>query len=277
MTKTGIDSPQFLALNREASLAVHMVCSGATTLRRADAATTGLYAQAFFDLSIGLERMAKLIFILDFCYQNNGRFPKDADLRKHGHDLAGLVVLTKTIRQRYKETDEFRKYPADEIVSEVVACLSEFAKATRYYNLDYLVGGKSVNARDPIGLWFERVGSAVLERHYKLSQRRKDSAVAAELGSVLDRASHIRFTAEDGSPISDAKSMFAHSARTAVVQKWGQFYAIQLVRYLAVLLMDLSHEAYKRRFDFVPDMSDHFRVFYNHDSYIKTRKTWAPV
>ena len=45
-------SPQHLALNREAGIAAELIASGVTLLGRASCARTGLYGQAFFNLSI---------------------------------------------------------------------------------------------------------------------------------------------------------------------------------------------------------------------------------
>ena len=50
-----------LALNREAGIAAELIASGVTLLGRASYARAGLYGQAFFNLSIGFERTAKLM------------------------------------------------------------------------------------------------------------------------------------------------------------------------------------------------------------------------
>jgi hypothetical protein len=65
--------PEWHALNREAQLAAGQIAIGITALGKANYADKGRYAEAFFGLSIGLERMAKLILIAGHCIENHGR------------------------------------------------------------------------------------------------------------------------------------------------------------------------------------------------------------
>ena len=60
--------PKWKAVQREAQLASEQIAHGVTVLGRASHAQTGLYAQAFFGISIGLERMGKLIFLANFVF-----------------------------------------------------------------------------------------------------------------------------------------------------------------------------------------------------------------
>jgi hypothetical protein len=272
-----IYSPEFRALNREASLAAHLVSAGVTTLNKANSGRTGLYAQAFFELSIGLERVAKLAILLDHMIDHDGTFPTDQELRTRGHDVDGLVLEMKKLRTKYPTTDTLAQYPTGDIETAIVKFLSTFAKSTRYYNLDYLVGGRAKAIGDPISTWWATVGKPILEKHYKGKRRGRDEARAMVLGALLDPVSMVQFTHEEGAPIADAHSMLVHSDQTGVVQKWAPLYVLRIIRFSTVLVSDLSDEAgYKRRLN-VPDMGDHFRIFYNEDSYLKTRKTWEPI
>ena len=63
---------QWRAVQREAQLAAEQAAHGVTVLGRANHAQTGLYTQAFFGLSIGLERMGKLIFLADHAIRSDG-------------------------------------------------------------------------------------------------------------------------------------------------------------------------------------------------------------
>ena len=51
------------ALTREAAIASGSLCEGATALRKATASAHGTCSYAFFSLSTGIERLAKLIFM----------------------------------------------------------------------------------------------------------------------------------------------------------------------------------------------------------------------
>ena len=63
MTDAPNTDPTWLALAREAGLAAEHIGIGATALGRANYAQEAYYAQAFFALSVGFERAAKLEII----------------------------------------------------------------------------------------------------------------------------------------------------------------------------------------------------------------------
>ena len=68
-------TPEFVALAREAGIAAELLAAGVTALGRASSSQDGLYNQAFFNLSIGFERAAKLGIMLDYCIDHAGAFP----------------------------------------------------------------------------------------------------------------------------------------------------------------------------------------------------------
>jgi hypothetical protein len=153
-------SPKFLALSREAGLAAESVAAGLTTIRKAHYGSGGIYTTAFFQLTIGIERVLKLILVVDFMLDNNGQFPDDKYVRSKGHDLSALIDSAKSVANRRNLVLRF-SYPDDPITAAVVEVLTEFATATRYYNLDYLTGGRSKNMSDPLKAWYERVGALI--------------------------------------------------------------------------------------------------------------------
>ena len=65
-------SAQWIALAREASLAAESVAAGLTALRKAQIGNTGTYPLAFFQLTIGIEQVLKLILVIDFMLDNAG-------------------------------------------------------------------------------------------------------------------------------------------------------------------------------------------------------------
>lgn len=269
-----INDRRFHALNQEMRLATHAVCAGVTALHHASAARSGSYSEAFFNLSIGIERLIKLALVIDHCLSHAGTFPVDKDLRDKGHDIEALFNEAKAIRARYSSTEPLAQIPNDAIVDSIVLCLSEFGKATRYYNLDYLVGGRTVSLGDPIVTWADRVIKPVLERHYRPTRRERDSVRAGVLGQALDTFTKVVFTAEDGSTITDSQAMLKHSSQTRVVQAWTPLYVLKLVRFLSFLLIDIHYETVQRRFEFVPWVGEYLGMFCNEDRYLRSRKAW---
>jgi hypothetical protein len=84
--------PKWHALGREAELAAEQIANGITALGRASHAQKGRYNQAFFGLSVGIERLAKIIFVADYATQHDGDFPTDNILRSQfGHEIVKLL------------------------------------------------------------------------------------------------------------------------------------------------------------------------------------------
>ena len=96
-----METPECRALAREISLAAQTLCAGLTALRRANAAKTGLYYEAFFNLATGRERLCKIVLIVDYAIDHDGEFLTDSGLSKFGHDIQDLVCETTRIRAKH--------------------------------------------------------------------------------------------------------------------------------------------------------------------------------
>ena len=138
------DNPLFTKtyqlLEQEGFVIRSCLCAGLTDLRKANLADKGGCYTAFFQLAIGIERMAKLALILDHMAQNNLEAPGENAMRRYGHDLK---VLYENVRQfaharGYEPRDRF---VLPQLSNNVLTFLSEFAKGMRYANLDMLASG----------------------------------------------------------------------------------------------------------------------------------------
>ncbi|MDR4467858.1 MAG: hypothetical protein MRJ68_06090 [Nitrospira sp.] len=268
-------SAEWLALQREAQLAAEQIATGVTILGRANHAQTGLYSQAFFGLSIGLERIGKLIVVANHAIQNNGNFPTDSDLRKIGHELRKLLSTCDLIGKAIKPEGAYTSRPADHIHRGIEETLSEFATRSRYYNLAYIAGGAGGQS-DPIGTWWENVAKPICDRHYPESQRRKDEAQAAFMGKLLDRHSMVIHHTEEGAEINDLGTFFARAGVTVVVQKYGRLYMLQIVRWLSSIITELSRRgAYEKRIEPLLGLDEPFWIFRGDDRSLLKRKTWS--
>lgn len=145
-----IDTPPELSryLEQEAQLAQSLLTSGLQEIANADFYdySKGKFYGGAFQLSIGLERLFKLTVTLDHMLKNNFQAPTSKQLKFYGHNLIELYQQLITIHGRehddvfLKGTDEFN----------TIEILSEFAKGTRYYNLDRLhESSKDLSPRGP--------------------------------------------------------------------------------------------------------------------------------
>lgn len=269
-------NPQWRALQREAQLAAEQIAQGVTALGRANHAQTGLYAQAFFGLSIGLERLGKLIFIADHAIRFGGRFPTNDDLKNSiGHDIRSLLAKCDSIGSTVDQARQYAARPADSIHRGIEETLSEFATRSRYYNLSYIAGAAGTHT-DPIAMWWEKVAEPICARHYSARQRKRDFAGAAAMAEIHDGASVVIHTAESGTEISDVMSYFSRAGMTAVVQKYGRVYTLQIVRWLVSILHEVVNRgAYEKRIEPLLGLHEHFVIFFNDDECLRSRTTWS--
>jgi hypothetical protein len=266
---------QWQAVGREAQLAAEQAAHGVTVLGRANHAQTGLYTQAFFGLSIGLERMGKLIFLADHAIRSDGAFPTDQDLRTIGHDLASLLATCEAIGAGLHQNRDYMARPSDAIHRGIEEVLSLFATKLRYYNLNH-VAGAAQGQQDPVALWWEKVATSICDRHYSQRQREKDKADAVAIETIVGDITFVIHSTETGEPIQDVHTLFTRSMATRVVQKYGRLYTLQIVRWLASMMFDLSYwGAYEYRIEPLLGLDEPFTIFLNKDYYLRDRKTWS--
>lgn len=266
---------QWRAMQREAQLSAEQSAHGITVLGRANHAQIGYYTQAFFALSIGLERMGKLIFLADYAIRNKGAFPTDRDLRKIGHDLGPLLGKCEEIGTSISQNRDYSVRPNDPIHQGIEDVLSLFATKLRYYNLNNLSGADQ-GQHDPVALWWGKVATPICSRHYTEKQRKKDAADAAVMENILGESSTIIHSTETGDPINSIQTLFAQARATIVVQKYGRLYTMQIIRWLASILFELSHQgAYELRIQALLGLHEPFTIFLNDDFYLRSRKTWS--
>jgi hypothetical protein len=128
-------SAQWIAFCREAAIAGQSISAGLTALRKANYAATDLYSHSFFSLSVGLERLLKLIYLIDHAIENDGAYPTENNLRnRFGHDIEKLFDYARLFSNRL--VNNCKAFDLDHIGLEVdiIKFLSRFSKSTRYYN-----------------------------------------------------------------------------------------------------------------------------------------------
>jgi hypothetical protein len=268
--------PEWHALGREAELAAEQLATGVTLLGRANHAQKGLYIQAFFALSIGFERIGKLILIADHAISHNGSWLTDKELKGKGHDIAALLDACEPIAQQYVSDSEFGTRPSEPIHGIIVKTLSEFAQTTRYYNLTSLNHGAARNMREPIESWWQDVGRVILKRHYSVAQQERDKARAEVFGALLRDFSKVIHHDEAGNLIENIETLMTRAGATRIVQRYGRLYVMQLIRWLATILSELSRKgAYEFQIEALLGLDERFRIFCNEDQYLLGRKTWS--
>lgn len=154
---------KFVLIQQEAFLARSSLLSGLDALRKANVSDSdkGKFYEAFFLLSIGLERLMKLMIVCHHMACNQLVPPSNKVLKAIGHDLLDLYKTCMEI-----ETSEVPILPhfvteeKDKFEFEILKFLSEFAKGSRYYNLDTI--NSNSGKPDPLAEWWKILGKEIM-------------------------------------------------------------------------------------------------------------------
>jgi len=257
------------ALAREAAMAGRLIGSGLESLRRADNSAPAVYYEAFFGLTIGLERTCKLAIVAGD-YMAHGVFPTDAELKKkYGHDLIRLVAEIRARIADGRLTSHW-SVPEGPEADDLVSFLTDFAKFNRYYNLSLLSGGIGANDTEPIRTWVDLVLRYHPQPPLKPSELKNIEAMA-DIDRKIGHNFMFMQTDERENRISDFAAGATHHLTTEHVRKEGTMMGVRLARALALSLHSLSY-AGNSQGDVLPVFIEFFGILYNEDNYLKTRK-----
>jgi hypothetical protein len=161
--------------------------------------------------------------------------------------------------------------------SGIVQTLAEFARRTRYYNLDAVTRANVIrNSVDPMAAWDERVIRPIIEKHCtptrpgKIEEKRTTYRCPAQQAHYGTFHGRVRKNDEHGA------CRITPNGETDIARKWAPLYVLQLARWVAFILADLSQDgAYRRRIEVLLGLEEHFIKFKNDDRYLKSRRTWS--
>lgn len=271
-----LGSNEHTAMIRESQLGAGQIAAGITALGKANHACTAFYHQAFFGLSIGIERLCKQIIVADHAINNKGVLPKFEDIKNYQHHLHKLVPACDEIGRRFKIEREHAVKPNTEIHDAIIVILAEFAAGTRYSNLNLLTGYQK-STQDPVARWWTEVGVPICDLHYSDEMRQRDEQQAQFATMFMDGIAAVVHTDESGDQISDFETFAKKAGPTAVVQRWGRRYVLQIVRWLVSLAYELSHEGgYGRQITALFCFHEPYSMFNLTDSHMLRKKTFSP-
>jgi hypothetical protein len=266
-----MSDPKWEALRRECATVAQHLGLGATSIGKARYEQTATYTQAFFALSVGFERGAKVALTLDAALTNNGRFLTTTELRRYGHRLADLLQAMEEIAARRGISPSAA--PSDDIHRAIIGVLTNFASnVTRYYNLEALTPD-GAKAADPIAAWYETVTTRVAQRHYSTEQRRKDEARAAAITVSASTFVSVIATSETGDAIADLSQLAERTSEANVTKPWERMYVLQLARFVTRVVGRLGSQAQQAGLA-VPFLDEYFYLFQREDHDFRNRKVW---
>lgn len=265
------------ALAREAGLAAEHMGMGVTALGKANYAHHAHYPQAFFALSIGMERAAKLALVVDYAIQNKGAFPSNKQLRQFGHNLKSLLCEVDAIAGSGRLSANTRRLPRTPIHDGIIDSLSEFASnITRYYNLDLVTDAPGVAQKvDPVASWHARVVDPVIAKHVTTRQMKKVERNAALTDVLTGDFTMVMHHAETGQPLETVYDASRQTGLNTMAEPYVRLYVLHIVRFLASVLSKLGYQAQVAGLEDIPYLSEFFAIYNNDDAMLKSRKTWS--
>lgn len=261
----------FLLLQQEGYLIKACLTAGLTALRVATVGDKGSCYTALFQLSIGFERLLKVTLIVDHMAGNSRNPPDDRKVRDFGHDLLKLVDAVSQLPDVNDQISEI--VPKHSIELDFFVMLSEFARKTRYHNLDRMSGTTTTN--DPLSSWHLILNRLISE---DLSGRKVGTKVAQAL-FIADRLEgHAMVIAND---LSGKSMELADSAMQGMLQYEATPHMVARLVVVMKAISDRLDNACRRvqRLDHkegdtnasVPYMYEFF-TFMNHDRKSALRK-----
>lgn len=271
------DVPEWHAIHRECTLARDLIGSGATALGKANYADNlGQYYTAFFGLSVGIERLCKLVLVVDHALSHQGAMPAEDVVRKFGHSLTKLLNTVDQLALRNGVPLTYRR-PKDTIALNIIGCLDSFADARRgrYANFGSL-DTPSLHSDEPIRNWWEIVAETILTEHYEnkpIQQEVENRATVVD--GMMSQFSQVLFMDERGQPMQDARTASVRTGQTQIVQKYGRYHALTTVRWLADVYSQLARlAAHHHRIDAFFGSWEFLETYTVDDHLLKSRKVW---
>lgn len=168
--------------------------------------------------------------------------------------------------------------PHEDVSRTALDILSDFARRTRYYNIDILVGARGVEQkRDPVEAWFTEVGGWILRNKYPRGRAKRDEEIARQAEDFMGEHSMVLHVAEDGTSLSSIHMATLHSRRFPIIQREGTVICACLGRHVAEAVWVLVWKARKAGADDVPDLSEFFTILHNDETYLRGRKNFSVI
>ncbi|MDF3061838.1 MAG: hypothetical protein K0S06_1947 [Microvirga sp.] len=236
----------------------------------------GEYYTAFFGLSIGLERLAKLVLVADYAICHHGSMPEERIIRQFGHKIVDLTNAVSAVAQKHKLKLDFPR-PTSAISEKIIRCLDSFADASRgrYANFATL-GNPNLGQEEPIRKWWGEVAELILQEHYygKPVQQRVE-ARARVVDALMSSFSMTLHTNETGEVMQDLLTASIRTGQNGIVQRRSRYHALLVVRWIAGAFSELSRSAsYTHGFDAFCGAWEYFQTYTVEDEFLKTRKVW---
>ena len=213
---------------------------------------------------------------MDNAISNAGSMPQERVIKEYGHKLVSLLDAAADVEVKYSLKLRYNR-PTDPISAKIVDSLDAFADAARgrYANFAAL-GEPNLSREEPIARWWMNVAELILKSHYKGKpiQARVEGNAAA-IDEIMSPYAMVLQSNESGNFMQDVHTASVRTGQTKVVQRFGRFYALTVVRWLSELLSELSRQAcYTHQISAFFGLWEYLQTYTVPDEFLKKRKIW---
>ncbi len=267
----------FLLLQQEAILAKSSILSGFEFMIKGgfDDVYKGHYYTSFFQLSVGIERMLKLVIISDHMFRNDYQPPDIKTIKSYGHDLLALYQRAKEISTTYSNA-ALPVLENENIRNNILIFMNDFAAATgRYHNISNIA---QVTNPDPLTMWWDIIDQIKCNDFSSRTHSWIENEVARRLNPNLQMQDIVENT-----------GYVSGVYRFIMVDK-ANYYAVwntlELVKPIIKLLSAISRKAHERdtteqpikyRAPHIPYYEEIFPILYTSKRDVLRRKRWTDL
>lgn len=271
--KENLFPKSFWLLQQEAFLANSCILTGFEFMVKGgfDDKYKGHYYTSFFQISIGLERLLKLILISDHMLKNSYQPPNIKDIKNFGHDLISLYNKSKIISSESSYKFLLQELKDNSIRKNILIFMNSFAEATgRYHNISSISKASEV---DPLDQWKNIINQIACEDFSESMMCRIETKVFERLNPKLQ----IQDIAED--------TGYVNGVYRYVLESKANYYAVwntlELIKPLIKLLVEISSKANNSNqtpgnyYPHIPYYDEIFLILYTDRKDALRRKQWT--
>lgn len=272
-------SATWFLLEQEGLLAHACLCNGLTALRRANLGDKkGFFYSAFFELSIGFERVLKLVLILDHMTHNKLVPPDSKTVEDYGHKLCFLLEATKAVCATNGVT-ELGAFSADSLPIVILGFLDDFAHpGGRYSNINKLTGHRYQSKADPILQW-GKIANRIIHEHATHKERQRAELNGQIASAAFGDAAACLISDLDQEPM-DVARMFTRASELDAAAKHAIYALVTLIAALRDVIGSLCDSARAANppdtsgIADVPEMKEFFQFAWADRQYVMRKRRW---
>lgn len=262
--------PSYLLLQQEGYLISSSLTTGLTELRAAHVHNKGAFYTALFNLSVGFERLLKAIVIIDHMLDNGLAVPTKSQLQARGHNIVDLYDECERIGVK-RQLHIPSRTQLDAIDQELLLLLSDFARVTRYHNLNAL--SASQNGADPLARWGQLI-ITILSHDVPERQKYKILTQANIVATAIDDVTVTLMHGLDQTLLTTSEALSLPGLHEQAVR----FAVLRFVKILSPvrgLLAGVSHGAYGLGpVPAFPQMHEFLQWLCDDRHYVLRKKKW---